>query len=122
MSSYTLGLDIGSRSIGWALLDGRKKASIVDIGVRVFPEGVDRDTKGAEKSKNVTRREARGARRNRGRYKQRRNLLVKTLKSAGLLPEDKKESEELLKKEPYQFRAKGLDEKLSLFEFGRMLK
>ena len=52
--AYTLGLDIGSNSIGWALLDkGNKK--LTDIGVRVFPEGVDRDTKGLEKSKNATR-------------------------------------------------------------------
>jgi len=121
MGSYTLGLDIGSKSIGWALLEKGKKPLIVDIGVRVFPEGVDRDTKGAEKSKNATRREARGARRNRGRRNRRRDLLVETLKSAGLLPKDEKELEDLLKREPYQFRAKGLDAKLSLFEFGRAL-
>ena len=119
MNSYTLGLDIGSNSIGWALIADKPKPSIINIGVRVFPEGVDRDTKGAEKSKNATRREARGARRNRGRRNQRRDQLVKTLKSAGLLPEDEQELKELLKKEPYQFRAKGLDEKLKLYEFGR---
>ena len=45
MKSYTLGLDTGSKSIGWALLQDGKKQSIVEIGVRVFPEGVERDTK-----------------------------------------------------------------------------
>lgn len=121
MSSYTLGLDIGSNSIGWALLDGGKKPSIVDIGVRVFPEGVDRDTKGLEKSKNATRREARGARRVRQRHHRRRDNLVGTLRDAGLLPQDEEELQELLKRELYQLRAKGLDEKLSLYEFGRVL-
>lgn len=60
MNNYTLGLDIGSRSIGWAVVDSGEKPKIIDMGVRVFPEGVDRDTKGLEKSKNATRREARG--------------------------------------------------------------
>jgi CRISPR-associated endonuclease Csn1 len=48
--SYTLGLDIGSASIGWALVDEEGK-QIINAGVRVFPEGVDRDQKGGEKSK-----------------------------------------------------------------------
>lgn len=121
MNSYTLGLDIGSNSIGWALLQSGKKPSIVDIGVRVFPEGVDRDTRGLEKSKNATRREARGARRVHQRRNLRRDQLVKTLKSAGLLPEDKEQLSELFKKEPYQLRSRGLDEKLDLYEFGRAL-
>ena len=121
MNSYTLGLDIGSNSIGWALLQGGKKPSIVDIGVRVFPEGVDRDTKGLEKSKNATRREARGARRIRYRHNLRRDQLVKTLKSAGLLPEDDIAFRKLFERDPYKLRAKGLYEKLELYEFGRAL-
>lgn len=121
MRACTLGLDIGSKSIGWALLQSSKNPAIIDIGVRVFPEGVDRDTKGAEKSKNATRREARGARRVHRRRHFRRDQLVKTLKTSGLLPNDEQELEELLKKEPYQFRAKGLNEQLSLYEFGRVL-
>jgi len=119
--SYTLGLDIGSKSIGWALLTDKPKSSILDIGVRVFPEGVDRDTKGAEKSKNATRREARGARRVHQRRNLRRDELVKALREAGILPDDDEALQELLKKEPYQLRAKGLDEKLRLYEFGRAL-
>jgi len=121
MHSYTLGLDIGSKSIGWALIETCKKPSINDIGVRVFPEGVNRDTKGLEKSKNATRREARGARRNRYRRNQRRNQLLKTLKSAGLLPEEDIEIRNLFKKDPYELRARGLKEKLELYEFGRAI-
>ena len=119
---YTLGLDIGSKSIGWALLADKPKRSILDIGVRVFPEGVDRDTKGAEKSKSSTRREARGTRRTHKRRNLRRDKLVKTLRENELLP---KNDEDLLKllseKNPYKIRAMGLDEKLELYDFGRAL-
>ena len=121
MNSYTLGLDIGSNSIGWALLKTDKKPAIIDIGVRVFPEGVDRDTKGLEKSKNATRREARGTRRVHKRRNLRREQLVKVLKSEKILPNDEKQMSELFKMDPYRLRAKGLDEKLDLYEFGRVL-
>ena len=121
MNDYTLGLDIGSNSIGWALLQTKEKPSVVDIGVRAFPEGVDRDTKGLEKSKNATRREARGARRQRYRRILRRNQILKTLQRAELLPKGEKELQELFKKDPYKLRAKGLDERLELYEFGRGL-
>jgi CRISPR-associated endonuclease Csn1 len=120
--SYILGLDIGSKSIGWSLLSDKPKRSIIDIGVRVFPEGVDRDTKGAEKSKSATRREARGARRTHTRRNLRRDKLVKTLRENGLLPESDEDLRKLLsEKDPYQIRAMGLDEKLDLHEFGRAL-
>ena len=121
MGPYTLGLDIGSKSIGWALISTAKKPSIIDIGVRVFPEGVDRDTKGLEKSKNAARREARGARRNRYRRKRRRDCLISTLKSAKLLPENNLELKELFNKDPYQLRAKGINDKIGLYELGRAI-
>ncbi|MBC8216838.1 MAG: hypothetical protein H8E73_00080, partial [Planctomycetes bacterium] len=122
MDSYTLGLDIGSNSIGWALVNNGKAPSIVDIGVRVFPEGVDRDTKGLEKSKNATRREARGARRVHERRRGRRKELVRTLRAAGLLSTDETELVNLLEQsDPYQLRRKGLDERLEPHEFGRVL-
>ena len=121
MHSYTLGLDIGSKSIGWALIETGKKPSIIDIGARVFPEGVDRDKKGLEKSKKATRREAREARRNRYRRKQRRDQLLKTLKTSGLLPEEDVALTDLFKKDPYELRARGLNGKLDLYEFGRAI-
>ena len=61
----------------------------------------------------------------------RRDMLTETLSEVGMLPVDEDELEELLneadidKKErpghPYKLRAKGLNEKLSLYEFGRVL-
>jgi CRISPR-associated endonuclease Csn1 len=119
---YTLGLDIGSNSIGWALLETERKPSILDMGVRVFPEGVDRDTQGLEKPKNATRREARGARRTRQRRNQRKEQLLKTLRAAGLLPTSEPELMKLFQqKHVYEIRKRGLDEKLDLFDLGRAL-
>jgi len=121
--AYVLGLDIGSNSIGWAIID-KQKRQLVDIGVRVFPEGVDRNTKGLEKSKNATRREARGARRTHQRQNQRKQQLLKVLQSTELLPQSESELMSLFQKKesnPYQLRKKGLDEKLEPYKFGRML-
>jgi len=119
--SYTLGLDIGSKSIGWALITRTYKPTIIDIGVRVFPEGVDRDTKGLEKSKNATRREARSARRTHQRLNQRKEQLKRTLQSVSLLPNDESALRTLFHTNPYQLRKKGLDEKLEPYEFGRVI-
>lgn len=121
MASYILGLDIGSNSGGWALLQGEGKPRIIDLGVRVFPEGVDRDTKGLEKSKNATRREARGARRTHQRRNRRKEQLLSVLRAAGVLPTGNSELRSLFHKSAYELRKKGLDERLELFEFGRML-
>jgi len=121
MGSYTLGLDIGSNSIGWALLKTGKQPGIVGMGVRVFPEGVDRDTKGLEKSKNATRREARGARRTHQRRNLRKRQLLGALRFKGLLPSDDSQLISLFHTNPYELRKKGLDEKLEPYEFGRVL-
>jgi len=118
--AITLGLDIGSNSLGWSILD-MNNATIIGTGVRVFPEGVDRDTKGTEISKNQTRREARGARRMKFRRSLRKSKLVKLLQDNGLLPKKAEELFELMSVVPYDLRSKGLDEELSLYEFGRCL-
>lgn len=115
-----LGLDIGSNSVGWALLDTQKE-QIVDTGVRVFQEGVDRDTKGTEISKNETRRIARGARRSRQRRNSRKDKLLRLLIRYGLLPSEPNKLQKVFDKDPYLLRAKGLDEQLAPYEFGRVL-
>lgn len=119
--SYTLGLDIGSNSIGWALIGNTDKPTLIATGVRVFPEGVDRDTKGAEISKNQTRRMARGTRRNRSRKAYRKDKLVRALKAKDFLPQLTEQMEHLFLFDPYSLRAKGLDTKLERYEFGRVL-
>lgn len=124
MARRVLGLDLGPNSIGWAVLtldEEGEPCGIVDAGVRVFPEGVDRDTQGREKSKNEQRRLARGARRGRWRRSRRKAKLGAMLREHGLLPEGADELKGLLRTEPYSLRAKGLDEALTRFELGRVL-
>lgn len=121
MKGCTLGLDIGSRSIGWALVENENSERIVAMGVRVFPEGVDRDTKGMEKSKNATRREARGARRMHQRRSDRKRRLAGTLRRAGLLPQGREELAALFQSNPYELRKRALNEELDPYAFGRVL-
>ncbi|MGD1047047.1 MAG: type II CRISPR RNA-guided endonuclease Cas9 [Bacteroidota bacterium] len=115
----TIGLDIGTNSIGWALVEDKKK--IIKSGVRVFPVGVQEEDflkNGTEVSKNIARRMARGARRRRFRFKLRRKQLEKLLQKSGMLPDA---DEFFSTRELYELRVKGLNEKLSLTQFGRIL-
>ncbi len=74
-----LGLDLGTNSIGWAVVDNNKK-KILGTGVRIFPEGVEKLGQGKkEKSKNATRRQARQMRRQYFRKKTRRARLLDIL-------------------------------------------
>lgn len=118
--STTLGLDIGTNSIGWCLTEDKKR--IIDIGVRIFPVGVKEDDyakTGTEISKNATRRQARGIRRLYDRYKIRRKILIKLLRELDMYP-----TEEMILKITapilYGLRKKALDEQISLKEIGRI--
>ncbi|MCC6864850.1 MAG: type II CRISPR RNA-guided endonuclease Cas9 [Ignavibacteria bacterium] len=118
--STTLGLDIGTNSIGWCLMEDGKH--IRDIGVRIFPVGVNEDDyakTGTEISKNASRRNARGIRRLYDRYKLRRKLLKKVLLELGMMP-----TEEMILKitstDLYKLRKKAIDERISLKEIGRI--
>lgn len=111
-----LGLDIGSNSIGWALVDDGAYR-IVAAGVRIFPEGVE----GGELSKGESRRIARGMRRQIARRARRKKLLRKALILAGLLPADPAEQQKLDALNPYELRRRALDEPLTPHELGRVL-
>lgn len=114
----TLGLDLGPNSIGWALVDSDR---IIDLGVRIFPEGVDNfDTK-KEKPRNEDRRDARMMRRQVRRRANRKHGLRKTLIALGLFPSDPQAQQALYNLNPYELRTRGLSEKLSPHEFGRVL-
>ena len=116
-----LALDIGTNSIGWAIyqLDKNKKpCSIIKTGVRIFSSGRnDKD----DTTLNATRRQKRLERRQRDRKLQRKNYLLHLLEKYNLFPKDKPSAKELQKLNPYKLRAKGLDEKLELYHFGRAL-
>ena len=88
MSKKILGLDLGTNSIGWALVDKDEK-KIINIGSRIVPMGSELSEfeKGNPQTKNAERRIARGIRRMGKRYKARRNKLLYILDKLGLLPE-----------------------------------
>lgn len=126
-----LGLDLGTNSIGWALIEDGK--TILGIGVRIFPEGINRDSKGKEVSKNESRREKRQLRRQAYRRKMRKMILVKELMKHGMFPEIENIKDviqdvylpENLKHyfstNPYELRAKAYNgEQLSLLDLGRV--
>jgi CRISPR-associated endonuclease Csn1 len=120
MAGLTLGLDLGPNSIGWALID-EDEQRIVDLGVRVFPEGVDNfDTK-KEKSRNEARRIARGMRRQTKRRAARKRKLRAALIQVGLFPADPAEQERLFELDPYELRVRALSERLAPHEIGRVL-
>lgn len=121
MGNTILGFDIGVNSIGWALIDDGKQ-SIIDMGVRIFPEGVDRDQTGKEKSKNEERRTKRGVRRQVMRRSRRKHKLIKTLHQMQWLPTASTDDwNALLNKDPYELRYQALHQQLSLHELGRVL-
>lgn len=131
MSDLTLGLDLGPQSIGWALID-EKDNRLIATGVRVFPEGVDRDTSGGEVSKNEQRRLARAIRRQHRRRAKRRRQLRGVLVEAGLLPgvaardpDDPDriawERDAFQRADPYDLRRRALHEALEPHDLGRLL-
>ncbi len=119
-----LGLDLGPNSIGWALVDESPAgggSGLVDMGVRVFPEGVDAFDTAKETSKSEDRRMKRGMRRQTKRRARRERLLGCALIQAGLWPADTSAQADQLAMDPYQLRVKALSSPLTPFELGRVL-
>ena len=118
---YRLGLDLGTNSIGWAAItldDQGRLCGILDMGVRIYPDGRNPTDK---TSNAVARRVARGQRRRRDRYLARRGELMQALIEFGLMPPDPEAREELQRLDPYSLRARALAEPLHPFELGRAL-
>lgn len=125
MSKKILGLDIGSNSIGWALLEMSEDSPgrLIDIGSRIFIKAVEDKT---PTPKNVKRRDARLARRVIQRRARRKQRMLNYLVKLHLLPAELKDHSqpEIILNElgnPYQLRAKALDEKLTPHQVGRVL-
>ena len=115
---YTLGLDLGTNSIGWAAIGHREDDqpnSLIDCGVRIFQEAVEAKTR---TPKNHARRAARQMRRQLARKRMRRDLLRKLLIDAGWLDDVFRdyagETAFNALGDPCQLRRKSLDEKLTL--------
>lgn len=91
---YHLGLDLGVRSLGWAVLEfaGDRYSDtvfpkVIAAGVRCFEAGVDGDIeKGKDASRARERRQKRGARRQLRRRASRLTKLFRALQRVGLLP------------------------------------
>ncbi len=122
---FRLALDLGTTSIGWALIRLTEQSTgtlepsaIIRTGVRIFGDG--RDPKSGS-SLAVDRRLARGARRNRDRKLKRKQRLVQALIDSGFMPTDRDERRAMVQLEPYALRAKGLKDELTPHEFGRAI-
>lgn len=111
-----LGLDIGTNSIGWCLIEDDTR--IVAIGSRIFSDGRDPQS---GTSLAVDRREARAARRRRDRYLGRRSAFLEALVDHGLMPADANEAKLLAEHDPYPLRVRALAEALHPHETGRAL-
>lgn len=125
-----LGLDLGTNSIGWAVVNeaekSEEKSSIVKLGVRVNPLTVDELSnfeKGKSFTTNANRTLKRSMRRNLQRYKLRRKHLVNVLKENGFIDDGTLLSENGNRTtfETYRLRAKAAVEKISLQELTRVL-
>lgn len=142
-----LGLDLGTNSIGWALIEQNfenKQGNILGMGSRIIPMGTDKQDyeKGVGITKNADRRTKRTIRKMNKRYKLRRNKLLYVLHELEMLPKQfqfkngipeaiKMQELELLpiKKgimqldslQHYQLRANSLDNPITLRELGKVL-
>lgn len=125
-----LGLDLGTSSIGWALVNeaetSEEKSSIIKLGVRVNPLTVD-ELQNFEKGKSITtnadRTAGRSMRRNLQRYKLRRENLIEVLKEYNFITDEMILSENGNRTtfETYRLRAKAAVEEISLEQFARVL-
>jgi CRISPR-associated endonuclease Csn1 len=119
--NYRLGLDLGTNSIGWAMLalnQENQPYQILNAGVRIFSDG--RNPKDGTPLA-VARRTARGMRRRRDRFLARKSKLMNCLVNLELMPKDEVERKKLESLNPYELRAKALDEALTPFELGRAI-
>lgn len=137
-----LGLDLGTSSIGWALVneaeDGEQAPSSIEkLGVRIIQFDTFTNAEGQEikgnpadyfctgksVSPNASRTKARSMRRNLQRYKLRRSALVKALREAGIIGGDTvlNESGPQTTHQTLFLRAKAATEEISLGEFARVL-
>ena len=128
-SKTILGLDLGTNSIGWALViegENQNESEIKQIGVRVNPLTTDEQTnfeKGKPITTNADRTLKRGARRNLDRYQLRRENLLEVLAKANIINAETKLCEDGKQTtfQTWELRAKAASEKIELHEFARVL-
>lgn len=118
-----LGLDLGSSSIGWAVIhEDDTHGELVTMGSRIVqlsPDELSSFTQGNGVSVNAQRTQARGQRRGYDRYQLRRALLVEKLRELDMLPDVSLTG--LPKLELWGLRARAVTERIGLRELGRVL-
>jgi len=118
-SDYTLGIDLGIASIGWAAVSTTEQT--ISAGVRIFPAGTDGVGTRSESHPNQDRRTKRGARRRVYRKAKRKTLLRQILAQIGWMPNEAHELVEWQRMDVYHLRAKAISEEISLPELGRII-
>lgn len=116
---YTLGLDMGVASLGWAVLS--EKARFIDSGVRIFPAGIEKFGTGKDTHLNQERRKARTARRRIMRKAKRKELIRQLLTDLQWIPVDPVAVQAWKNLDVYELRSRALREKISLTEFARIM-
>jgi len=131
----TLGLDIGSNSVGSAWVDTTGKT--IRLGVSVFPAGVDETDSKRGAPKNQARRLARSMTRSIRRRAERKRNLRALLVKTGLLPEKPDDFDRLVRhnrwpipetrsdddkdRTVWHLRAEAIERELHPYELGRVL-
>jgi CRISPR-associated endonuclease Csn1 len=115
----TLGIDIGTNSVGSAWIDTDKK--IVKMGVSVFPAGVEESEGKRGAPKNQARRSQRQQRRSIERRSKLKIRLRRYLIEKGWIPTEKEKLQEWQNLNPWILRKDSLHRKLTEYEFGRIL-
>ncbi len=118
---YRLGLDLGTNSIGWAMLrlnDANEPVAVIKAGVRIYSDGRSPED---GSSLAVTRRLARSMRRRRDRLLKRKARLLRLLTDLGFFPKTVDERKALLNLDPLELRVAALDRAITPPEFARAL-
>jgi CRISPR-associated endonuclease Csn1 len=125
-----LGLDLGTSSIGWAMVNeseyGDEKPSIIRLGVRVNPLTTDElmsFDKGKSITTNADRTLKRSMRRNLHRFKLRRENLIMIMKENGFIDDETilTENGNGSTFETYKLRAKAVSEEITMQQLARVL-
>lgn len=118
---YRFAFDLGANSLGWAvykLADDMQPAALARLGVRIFPNGRDPQSK---ESNAAGRRLPRGARRRQDRSLGRRKRLLEDLIGFGLLPSALEARNKVFAANPLEARARAACERVTLEQLGRAL-
>lgn len=121
--NYRIGLDIGTTSVGWAVIKNNENGDaikIIDLGSRVF---VSAEAQKNGESLALPRRMARSVRRRLRRRRHRIDRIINLLNTFNLISEEeiKKEYKKQNLDNIYKLKVFGLDNKLSMPELARIL-